>query len=52
MFVERGNGSLVDEEEPVDSAEEVGQNDNQILSPDGISYTSRPIPSRRRLRKI
>ena len=36
-FFERGSDSSVDEEEPVDNEEEFDQNDNQILSPGGIS---------------
>ena len=51
MYVERGNDSP-DDEDPVDSAEEVDQDDNQNLSPGGISYTSRLIPSKRCLRDV
>ena len=36
----------------MDNAEEVDQDADQILCPGGISYTSRPIPSRRRLRNV
>ena len=46
------NDSSDDEEEPVDSAEKVDQNDSQVLRPGGISYTSRPIPFKRRLRNV
>ena len=52
VFVERGSDSLVDKKEPVDSAEEVDENDDQILSPGDISNTSRPMRSRRRLRNV
>ena len=43
VFVERGYSSN-DEEEPLDCAEEIDEDDNQILSPDGIFYTMRTIP--------
>ena len=36
VFVEKGSDSSGDEEEVVDSVEEVDQDDNQILSPGGI----------------
>ena len=36
----------------MDSAEEVDQDADQILCPGGISYQSRPIPSKRRLRNV
>ena len=42
MFVKRGSDSSDDEEVPVDSVEEVDQDDNQIFSPGGISCTSHP----------
>ena len=53
VFVERGSDSSDDDEESVNSEEENDQDDNnQFLSPSGISYTSRPIPSRRRRRNV
>ena len=51
-YLAKKNDSSDDEEEPVDSAKKVDQNDSQVLRPGGISYTSRPIPSKRRLRNV
>ena len=36
----------------MDNSKEVDQDDDQILSPGNIWYTSRPIPLRRRLRNV
>ena len=52
VFFEKKSDSSDDEEEPEDSAEKVDQNDSQVLRPGGISYTSRPIPSKRRLKNV
>ena len=52
VFVARGSDSPDNEERPEDSVEEVDQDTYQIVSPRGISCTSHPIPSRRRLRNV
>ena len=52
MVVERESDSSDNDEDLVDSEGEMDQDNDQILSPGGISYTPRPIPTRRRLRNV
>ena len=52
VFVERESDSSDNDEDLVDSEGEMDQDNDRILSPGGISYTPRPIPTRRRLRNV
>ena len=52
VFVERKSDSSGNDEDLVDSEGEMDQDNDQILSPDGIFYTPRPIPTRRRPGKV
>ena len=52
VFVEKGSDSSDDEEEPLESGKEVDQDNNYILSPSNISYSSRPNTSRRLLKNV
>ena len=52
VFVERESDSSGNDEDLVDSEGEMDQDNDQILSQGGISYTPRPIPRRRHLRNV
>ena len=52
VFVERGSDSSDNVKGPVDSVEEVDQNDYQISNPGGILHASRLISLKRRLRNV
>ena len=52
VFVERESDSSGNDEDLVDSEGEMDQDNDQILSPGGISYTLRSIPRRRHLRNV
>ena len=52
VFVKGESDSSDDEEEPVDRESDDEQDDNWVVSPSGISYTSQPIPTRRCQRNI
>ena len=52
VFVEGKSNSSDDEEEPVDRESDDEQDDNWVVSPSGISYTSQPMTARRRQRNI
>ena len=52
VFVEGESDSSDDEEEPVDRESDDEQDDNWVVSPSAISYTSQPMPTRRRQRNI
>ena len=47
VFVEGESDSSDDEEEPADRESDDEQDNDWVLSPNGISYTSQPIPARR-----
>ena len=52
VFVEGESDSSDNEEEPVDRESDDEQDDDWVVSPSGISYTSQPMPTRRRQRNI
>ena len=52
VFVEGESDSSDDEEEPVDRESDDEQDDYWVVSPSGISYTSQPMPTRRRQKNI
>ena len=52
VVVERESDSSDNDEDLVDSEGEMDQDNDRILSPGGISYTPRPIPTRRRLSNV
>ena len=52
VFVEGESDSSDDEEEPVDQESDNEQDNDWVVSPSGISYTSQPIPTGIRQRNI
>ena len=52
VFVEGESDSSDDEEKPVDRENDDEQDDDWVVSPSGILYTSQPMPARRRQRNI
>ena len=46
-FVEKESDSSDHEEEPADRESDDEQDDNWVVSPSGISYTSKPMPAQR-----
>ena len=52
VFVEKKSDSSDDEEKPADRESDDEQDDNWVVRPSGILYTSQPMPARRRQRNI
>ena len=52
MFVKEESDSSDNEEEPADRESDDEQDDDWVVSPCGISYTSQPMPAKRRQKNI
>ena len=52
MFVKGESDSSNNEEEPADRESDDEQDNDWVVSPSGISYTSQPMPAQRRQRNI
>ena len=52
MFVEGESDNSNDEKEPADQESDDEQDDDWVVSPNGIWYTSQPMPARRHQRDI